>query len=779
MWTLYNGGTLLTANFKSLTQELNGPEELTFTLPNTAGNRTFVASDRAITLYPPYYDPTLIMYLPMNEGAGATAYDSSGNGNNGAITGASWVDGKYGKCLSFDGTDDYVDTFNPQFLAANFTITCWFRNDDTDHTQNREIFTQRENPDLTVDAIALQHGTDHKLVLHAMNNGVQVFNATISNTVSHGEWHQVVVGRNGGSLFIFVDGVNVTSGSSVTGDLPVFASNLFIGLTTSYWAFSWEGLIDDFRVYNRALSQAEVSALYFGTNVFYGSTSVFNGVLKRPKYSASILTCTVYNEALEQMKRRTHTATYVNAAANAIFGSVCTAAGVTAGSCPTTALSVRFEDAYCYDITKYMANVLAKDFWVLGGTANIATKGTQRTLTNYNVSERTLDRSKNIDKVKVIGYDSVGNYITGEAGAGNNIKVYRESSASGTATLGSLAAKYLSDLNTDSKGAVVTALPSEAAMFDSGDTVVLNKPKMNLAGTFKIYKLEKSPTKVKLEVDMLKPTLELTLDDMKSYERLGIISLGEVAAGAASDAQVAADAAQIAADNAQIAANNAQGTANTAITNAANAQGTANTALANAGAAQSTADGKNTVYYQAAEPSGGTYKVNDVWFDSDNSYKMYKYGGAAWVGVEFGTNAIENLAITNAKIADATIESAKIVSLDCGKITTGSLSAVITTSGTIQTAASGDRAVLNNSGLHIYGDACYVQKTDGTGVGVIYYNGDALSIVAQNPYKLSFTCGSLTMNGSLGVTQDVAYTYEANNYVLHFLKGIYIGNSVA
>lgn len=92
-------------------------------------------------------------------------------------------------------------------------------------------------------------------------------------------------------------------------------------------------------------------------------------------------------------------------------------------------------------------------------------------------------------------------------------------------------------------------------------------------------------------------------------------------------------------------------------------------------ASQATADSKNTVYYQASAPSGGTYKVNDIWFDTDNGNKMYMWNGNAWTAETFGTAAISDLAITNAKIANGTIQNAKIANLDAGKITTGTMSA--------------------------------------------------------------------------------------------------------
>ena len=118
----------------------------------------------------------------------------------------------------------------------------------------------------------------------------------------------------------------------------------------------------------------------------------------------------------------------------------------------------------------------------------------------------------------------------------------------------------------------------------------------------------------------------------------------------------------------------ASSNAQTALDEALKAFNESQEAALAAGTAQATADGKNTVFYQTMAPSG-THKVNDVWFDTNNSNKMYYWNGSAWTAKQFGTNAIANASITNALIADATIQSAKIANLDAGKITTGTLNA--------------------------------------------------------------------------------------------------------
>ena len=55
------------------------------------------------------WDDSLKLYLPFNETAGQTAFDLSGNGNTGTVSGTTIVDGVFGKARSFDGVDDYVN----------------------------------------------------------------------------------------------------------------------------------------------------------------------------------------------------------------------------------------------------------------------------------------------------------------------------------------------------------------------------------------------------------------------------------------------------------------------------------------------------------------------------------------------------------------------------------------------------------------------------------------------------------------------------------------------
>lgn len=99
-------------------------------------------------------------------------------------------------------------------------------------------------------------------------------------------------------------------------------------------------------------------------------------------------------------------------------------------------------------------------------------------------------------------------------------------------------------------------------------------------------------------------------------------------------ARTLGEGASSAADLAAVLAQNAQGQADLAADLAANADAVAAAAQSAATAAQTTASGKNTIYRQTTAPTGGTYTVGDLWFDTDDGNKPYQWSGSAWVSAQ-------------------------------------------------------------------------------------------------------------------------------------------------
>jgi hypothetical protein len=118
-----------------------------------------------------------------------------------------------------------------------------------------------------------------------------------------------------------------------------------------------------------------------------------------------------------------------------------------------------------------------------------------------------------------------------------------------------------------------------------------------------------------------------------------------------------------------------QDTAIAAATSAAAAATAASAAAAAAAvAAQTTADGKNKIYRQASTPTG-TLVAGDLWFDTDDDNRIYRYDGSSFVANTLGNNALASISAN--KITAGTIDASVITvsNINAGNISTGTLAA--------------------------------------------------------------------------------------------------------
>jgi hypothetical protein len=165
----------------------------------------------------------------------------------------------------------------------------------------------------------------------------------------------------------------------------------------------------------------------------------------------------------------------------------------------------------------------------------------------------------------------------------------------------------------------------------------------------------------------------------------------------AENAELLANLAEDLANNAQARAELAEDLANNAELLAQNAADQAANAELVAGVALTTADGKNATYRQPDEPTGGTYAVNDLWFDTDNDNLPRMWNGTAWTTNMFGSTAIssvsaatiagqlvsDQIASVNAATIAGQLAAAQIGSVDAsvlsGQVTSGQIASVSAT----------------------------------------------------------------------------------------------------
>ena len=181
--------------------------------------------------------------------------DVSSYGNNGSFvngsTGTWTTDGKWNGAMSFDGVNDYVDCGNAIIPQTNFTVGAWINKAAT--TDFHDIISQWKSGtpnrfEFTFD------GPNNRMIIHISGN-----NKAHSSVNSIGAgWHYVIATREGGFIKIYINGLQDGVGTDST--TIEQGANLLIGTYSIGYFFN--GSIDEVRIYNRALSPAEVHQLY-------------------------------------------------------------------------------------------------------------------------------------------------------------------------------------------------------------------------------------------------------------------------------------------------------------------------------------------------------------------------------------------------------------------------------------------------------------------------------------------------------------------------------------
>ena len=196
-----------------------------------------------------------------NEGSGTTVTDLSGNNITGTIVSATWTtSGKYGNALSFNGTSSYVDLGNPAALklTGSMTIEAWVK--------------AAANPPDDGQIVAKSNGSTGWQLKTTPDTGPETFGLAVGRTTSAqvqrytttvrslNTWYHVtgVYNATAKTVDIYVNGV--LSDGVLAGTIPAVqvdaAVNANVGRRTG--GFYFNGIIDEVRIYSRALSQAEI-----------------------------------------------------------------------------------------------------------------------------------------------------------------------------------------------------------------------------------------------------------------------------------------------------------------------------------------------------------------------------------------------------------------------------------------------------------------------------------------------------------------------------------------
>jgi hypothetical protein len=214
------------------------------------------------------------------------ANDLSGGGNNGIVAGATLISDKNGKANSayyFNGTSDYISLAN-LFLGGNTSVTeltyyIQFKIDKLPAIG--QVYTiSGQNSNWRQKCINIE--SDGSVGFHGATSGAYFNGYSSINSIIPNKWHTLLIIYSSSTIKLYLDGVLNSSApisySSLDyswvagGNQPPYMTNYLGGIHTSSGVENnFNGIIDDFGIWNRALTDCEISKLFLASNTFFTS----------------------------------------------------------------------------------------------------------------------------------------------------------------------------------------------------------------------------------------------------------------------------------------------------------------------------------------------------------------------------------------------------------------------------------------------------------------------------------------------------------------------------
>ena len=233
----------------------------------------------------PSYVPTngLVGYWPFN----GNANDESGNGNNGVVNGATLTadrNGNSNSAYSFDGINNYIHILDaPSLRLQNGTINCWVRYNSMD----KMALLMKQNINDASDGNYGFEINDYAQILGpgpriiGVYGGCSFQNSIATHTpgidLSGMLWHQLTAVYDVGIMKIYIDGALVGSEITILPSMNACAgSDLLLGRGWQGFPLWYSGELDDLSIYNRVLTQTEITNIFNSANTNECLTMVIN-----------------------------------------------------------------------------------------------------------------------------------------------------------------------------------------------------------------------------------------------------------------------------------------------------------------------------------------------------------------------------------------------------------------------------------------------------------------------------------------------------------------------
>ncbi|MBC8471886.1 MAG: hypothetical protein H8D56_20695 [Planctomycetes bacterium] len=223
----------------------------------------------------PVTDPNLICWWTLEEGSGTVALDWSGHGNHGDfVNEPKWVDGYDGGALNFDGTGESVISRFADETWTAFTVALWAKADALFQSNNSSICATNETT-----------GGGFQFSFDTLNN--YQYHAGVDEVMGSASlnWVHLAVAYDGIIATAYYNGEYAGTFAPSAVDLVVNKFAIGVNRAEDNW---FDGSVDDFRVYNRALTQEEVQLAMRGDPMLAWDASPTNGSLLNLRDAGSL-----------------------------------------------------------------------------------------------------------------------------------------------------------------------------------------------------------------------------------------------------------------------------------------------------------------------------------------------------------------------------------------------------------------------------------------------------------------------------------------------------------
>ena len=191
----------------------------------------------------------LVAHWKFDDGSGTTAIDSSGNGFDIMLHNTTWEDGVFGGAAHFQGVG-YGDVSDFNYSQNAITLCAWVWHDEFRINKIERYVTVGQS----IAAICKEY--DGRLVFY-IDTDDNLRHLLAKDVLTEGQWHHVAGTWDGLTQRLYIDGVEIASQVPVTIGVLGEAS----GVTISSEAEPFNGMLDDVRIYDCALSDDEINTI--------------------------------------------------------------------------------------------------------------------------------------------------------------------------------------------------------------------------------------------------------------------------------------------------------------------------------------------------------------------------------------------------------------------------------------------------------------------------------------------------------------------------------------